>query len=196
MTPFTLPELPYALDALAPAMSRETLEYHWGKHHRTYVANLNRLIAGTPYEGRSLEEIVRTSSGAVFNNAAQAWNHAFYWRCLSPEGGGEPKGALAQAIAARWGSFAAFRRAFSDAAAACFGSGWTWLVKKPSGALEIMSTSNAGTPLTEGLKPVLTIDVWEHAYYIDWRNARPSYIEAFFERLADWRFAEGNFEAA
>lgn len=196
MTPFTLPDLPYGLDALSPAMSRETLECHWGRHHRTYVANLCRLIEGTPYAGMSLEAIVLGSEGAVFNNAAQAWNHAFFWQCLSPEGGGEPQGPLAAAIAQRWGSFAAMRKAFSDAAAACFGSGWTWLVRKPDGTLGIMSTPNAGTPLTEGLRPLLALDVWEHAYYLDWRSARASYIETFFDRLVSWRFAERNFEAA
>ncbi len=195
MSEFTLPELPYALDALAPHMSKETLEYHWGKHHRSYVTNLNKLIAGTEFEGKPLEEIIRGAKGGVFNNAAQVFNHTFFWNCLSPQGGGEPLPGLKAAIEAKWGSVDEFRRDFAAKAAGNFGSGWTWLVKDASGALSILNTSNAGTPLTEGLVPVLTIDVWEHAYYIDHRNARPSFIETYFKHLVNWSFAEKNFAA-
>ncbi len=194
MTQFTLPELPFALDALAPAMTRETLEFHWGKHHQTYVNNLNAMTAGTAYEGKPLEEIIRTSEGGVFNNAAQVFNHSFFWQCLTPNGGGEPTGALLEAINARWGSFAEFRKAFSAAAAGNFGSGWTWLVKKADGTLDIVNTSNAATPVSNpDLRPILTLDVWEHAYYIDYRNARPNFINAFFDKLVNWAFAEKNF---
>lgn len=195
MTQFTLPELPYALDALEPALSRETLEYHYGKHHQTYVTNLNNLVAGTEWEGRSLEEIILGAKGGVFNNAAQVFNHTFFWNSMKPLGGGEPTGALADAIASVWGSFAEFRKAFTTSAAGNFGSGWTWLVKKADGTLAILNTSNAGTPLTEGMKPLIALDVWEHAYYIDYRNARPKFIEAFFDQLVDWSFAEKNFAA-
>lgn len=188
-----LPELPYAKDALAPGISAETLEYHYGKHHKTYVDNINKLIAGTEFENMTLEEIVKKASGGVFNNAAQVWNHTFYWNCLSPSGGGEPSGALADAIARDFGSFAQFKDKFSSAAVTQFGSGWAWLLKNPDGSLAIEATSNAGTPLTEGKKPLLTCDVWEHAYYIDYRNARPKYVEAFWS-LVNWRFATGNFE--
>ena len=193
---FTLPELPFAIDALAPVMSQETLEYHWGKHHRSYVTNLNNLIAGTDFEGKSLEEIIRTSQGGVFNNAAQVFNHTFFWNCLRPNGGGEPTGALKAAIEKTWGSFDEFKKAFSASAAGNFGSGWTWLVKNADGSLAIVNTSNAGCPLTtEGVKPILTIDVWEHAYYIDHRNARPNFIKAYFDQLVNWEFAQANFEA-
>ncbi len=195
MTKFTLPELPYALDALEPALSRETLEYHYGKHHQTYVTNLNNLVAGTEWEGRSLEEIILGAKGGVFNNAAQVFNHTFFWNSMKPQGGGEPTGALAAAIVSIWGSFAEFRKAFTASAAGNFGSGWTWLVKKADGTLAILNTSNAGTPLTEGMKPLIALDVWEHAYYIDYRNARPKFIEAFFDQLVDWSFAEKNFAA-
>lgn len=192
---FILPELPYAMDSLEPAMSRETLEYHYGKHHQTYVTNLNNALAGSGFEEASLKDIILNAKGGLFNNAAQTFNHAFFWKCLTPGGGGEPQGALAEAINAKWGSYAAFREAFAKAAAAHFGSGWTWLVKNKDGSLEILSTANAGNPITEGKKPLLTLDVWEHAYYIDYRNARPKFIAAFFEKLVNWRFAEKRFEA-
>ena len=192
---FILPELPYAMDSLEPAMSRETLEYHYGKHHQTYVTNLNNALAGSGFEEASLKDIILNAKGGLFNNAAQTFNHAFFWKCLTPGGGGEPQGALAEAINAKWGSYAAFREAFAKAAAAHFGSGWTWLVKNKDGSLEILSPANAGNPITEGKKPLLTLDVWEHAYYIDYRNARPKFIAAFFEKLVNWRFAEKRFEA-
>jgi Fe-Mn family superoxide dismutase len=168
-----LPALPFALDALAPHMSRETLEYHHGKHHASYVEKLNKLIQDTEFESAPLEEIILKGSNGVFNNAAQVWNHSFYWNCLSPAGGGEPDAALAEAIAAAFGSFTAFRDSFSKMAGSNFGSGWTWLVKQPDGTLAIVNTSNAGNPMTDGRQPLLTCDVWEHAYYIDYRNARP-----------------------
>jgi len=187
-----LPELPYAKDALAPHISAETIEYHYGKHHAAYVANLNKLIPGTEFENLSLEEIVKKSSGAIFNNAAQVWNHTFYWNCLSPKGGGEPTGALAAAIAAAFGSFAQFKEKFSSTAVGTFGSGWAWLVRDADGKLAIESTSNAGCPLTTGKKPLLTCDVWEHAYYIDYRNARPKYVEAFWN-LVNWPFVAEQF---
>jgi Fe-Mn family superoxide dismutase len=190
----TLPPLPYEKDALQPHISAETLEFHYGKHHQTYVTNLNNLIPGTEFENLSLEEIVKKSSGGIFNNAAQVWNHTFYWHSLSPQGGGEPSGALGEAITKQWGSFAAFKEAFTKAAVGTFGSGWAWLVKKADGALDIVSTSNAATPLTTDAKPLLTIDVWEHAYYIDYRNARPKYTEAFWN-IANWEFAAKNFAA-
>ncbi len=193
MIEFQLPELPFANDALAPAMSAETIEYHWGKHHRSYVANLNNLVKGTEWEGKSLEEIIRGSSGGLFNNAAQHFNHSFFWQCLTPNGGGRPEGALLAAIEKTWGSYEAFVEAFSKQAAGNFGSGWTWLVKKPDGSLAIQNTSNAGTPVAEGFKPLLTLDVWEHAYYIDFRNARPKFIETFFTKLVNWKFAEAQF---
>ncbi|NLY65491.1 MAG: superoxide dismutase [Fe] [Alcaligenaceae bacterium] len=187
----TLPALPYALDALAPHISQETLEFHYGKHHQTYVTNLNNLIAGTEFESASLEEIIQKSSGGVFNNAAQVWNHTFYWNSLSPNGGGEPTGALLEAINAKWGSVEAFKDAFSKSAAGNFGSGWTWLVKKADGTLDIVNTSNAATPLTTSDKALLTCDVWEHAYYIDYRNARPKYLETFWN-VVNWEFAAAN----
>ncbi|AJJ62451.1 superoxide dismutase [Fe] [Yersinia aldovae] len=188
---FELPVLPYAQNALEPHISAETLEYHYGKHHNTYVVNLNNLIKGTEFAGKSLEEIVKTSSGGVFNNAAQVWNHTFYWHCLSPNGGGEPSGKVAEAINNTFGSFAEFKAQFTDAAVKNFGAGWTWLVKKADGTLAIVSTSNAATPLTTADKPVLTVDVWEHAYYIDYRNARPKYLENFWA-LVNWSFVEKN----
>jgi superoxide dismutase (Fe) len=190
---FTLPALPYALDALEPYMSRETLEFHWGKHHQTYVNNLNNLTAGTAFEGKDLVEVIRSSEGGVFNNAAQVFNHTFFWNGMKPQGGGEPTGALLDAIVATWGSYAEFRKAFSAAAAGNFGSGWTWLVKNPDGTLAIVNTSNAGTPLTGEQVPLLNLDVWEHAYYIDHRNARPKFIDTFFDYLVNWSFAEKNF---
>lgn len=188
----TLAPLPYEMDALAPHISKETLEYHYGKHHQTYVTNLNNLIPGTEFENATLEEIVKKSSGGIFNNAAQVWNHTFYWNSLSPKGGGEPSGALAAAINAKWGSVQAFKEAFNKSAAGNFGSGWTWLVKKADGSVDIVNTSNAATPLTTQDKPLLTCDVWEHAYYIDYRNARPKYLETFWS-LVNWSFAEKNF---
>ncbi|MFN7087405.1 MAG: superoxide dismutase [Burkholderiales bacterium] len=187
-----LPALPYAMDALQPHISRETLEYHYGKHHQAYVTNLNNLIKGTEFENMSLEDIIKKSSGGVFNNAAQIWNHTFYWHSLSPEGGGKPGGELASAIDARFGSFDEFKKQFSAAAVGTFGSGWAWLVKNPDGSVSIESTSNAATPLTTDRKPLLTCDVWEHAYYIDYRNRRPDYVTAFWN-LVNWEFAAKNF---
>jgi Fe-Mn family superoxide dismutase len=187
-----LPELPYALDALAPHISKETLEFHYGKHHQTYVTNLNNLIKGTEFENASLEEIVKKSSGGIFNNAAQVWNHTFYWFGLSPNGGGEPTGALGDAIKAKWGSFEEFKKAFNTVAAGTFGSGWAWLVKNTDGSLDLVSTSNAATPLTTDKKALLTCDVWEHAYYIDYRNSRPNYLEHFWQ-LVNWEFVAKNF---
>ena len=189
-----LPALPYALDALAPTLSQETLEYHYGKHHQTYVTNLNNLIPGTEFESMSLEDIVMKSSGGVFNNAAQVWNHTFYWNCLSPNGGGAPSGALAAAIDAKFGSFEEFKKQFNQAGATNFGSGWTWLVKNADGSLEIFNTSNAGTPMTSGKQALLTLDVWEHAYYIDYRNARPKYLETMWN-IVNWDFVAANFSA-
>ncbi len=188
---FTLPPLPYPLDALAPHISKETLEFHYGKHHQTYVTNLNNLIAGTEFESASLEDIVKKSSGGVFNNAAQVWNHTFYWNSLSPKGGGAPTGALLEAINAKWGGVDAFKEAFNKSAAGNFGSGWTWLVKKSDGSVDIVNTSNAATPITTSDVPLLTCDVWEHAYYIDYRNARPKYLENFWN-LVNWEFAAAN----
>ena len=188
-----LPELPYAKNALAPHISAETLEFHYGKHHATYVANLNKLIAGTEFAELSLEGIVKKASGGIFNNAAQVWNHSFYWNCLSPKGGGEPSGALADAIAKSFGSFAAFKEKLTNAAITQFGSGWAWLVKNADGSVAIEQTSNAGTPLKAGKHPLLTVDVWEHAYYIDYRNARPAYLEAFW-KLVNWEFAGANLK--
>ena len=191
---FELPALPYAKNALAPHISEETLEYHYGKHHQTYVTNLNNLVPGTEFEGLSLEQIIQKSSGGVFNNAAQVWNHTFYWNCLSPNGGGEPTGGLANAIGRAFGSFEEFKEAFTKCAVTTFGSGWAWLVKNKDGSLALVSTSNAGCPLTEGQIPLMTCDVWEHAYYIDYRNARPAYLEAFWA-LVNWDFVSANFEA-
>lgn len=191
---FELPALPYAPTRLAPYISEETLEYHYGKHHQTYVTNLNNLVPGTEFEGMSLEEIIMKSSGGIFNNAAQVWNHTFYWNSLAPSAGGEPTGALADAINAQFGSFAQFKEDFTKCAVTTFGSGWAWLVKNTDGTLALVSTSNAGCPLTSGQKPLLTCDVWEHAYYIDYRNARPKYLEAFWA-LVNWDFAAANFAA-
>ncbi len=189
---FELPPLPYAKDALEPHISAETLEYHYGKHHQTYVTNLNNMVQGTAAADKSLEDIIRSSSGGLFNNAAQVWNHTFYWHCLSPNGGGEPHGALATAINNEFGSFASFKEAFSKTAITTFGSGWAWLVQKPDGSLDLVSTSNAQSPLTGSDKPLLTCDVWEHAYYIDYRNARPQYVEAFWH-LVNWDFVNEQF---
>ncbi len=182
-----LPPLPYSMEALGPHISKETLEYHYGKHHATYVAKLNDAIEGTDLASKSLEEIIRSTSGGLFNNAAQVWNHTFYWNCLSPKGGGEPSGALADAINRDFKSFAEFKAQFTDCAITTFGSGWAWLVKNSDGSLSLESTSNAGTPLTGDATPLLTCDVWEHAYYVDYRNARPKYIEAFWN-LVNWEF--------
>ena len=190
----TLPPLPFDKNALAPNMSEETLEYHYGKHHQTYVTNLNKLIPGTEFENLSLEEIVKKASGGVFNNAAQVWNHTFFWNSLSPNGGGAPSGALGDAINAKWGSYDKFKEEFAKVAIATFGSGWAWLVKKTDGTLDIVSTSNAATPLTTDSKALLTIDVWEHAYYIDYRNARPKFIDAYWN-IVNWEFAASNFAA-
>lgn len=187
-----LPELPYAIDALAPTISKETMEYHYGKHHQAYVTNLNNLIKGTEFENASLEDIIKKSSGGVFNNAAQVWNHTFFWNTLTPKSSGAPAGDLAKAIDAKWGSFDAFKEAFTKSAVGNFGSGWTWLVKKSDGTVDIVNMGPAGTPLTTGDKPLLTIDVWEHAYYIDYRNARPKFAEAFWT-LVNWDFAAKNF---
>ena len=187
-----LPALPYAMDALQPHLSKETLEFHYGKHHQAYVTNLNNLIKGTEFESMPLEDIIRKSSGGIFNNSAQVWNHSFFWNCMKPGGGGEPSGALAQAINAKWGSHAAFKEAFTKSAVGNFGSGWTWLVKKPDGGVDIVNTGAAGTPLTTADKAVLTVDVWEHAYYIDYRNARPNYIKTFLASLINWDFAASN----
>jgi Fe-Mn family superoxide dismutase len=187
----TLPPLPYPMDALQPHMSKETLEYHYGKHHQAYVTNLNNLIKGTEYENMGLEDIIRKSSGGVFNNSAQVWNHTFFWNCLKPQGGGAPTGAVADAINAKWGSFDKFREEFNKAGATNFGSGWTWLVKKADGSVDIANTSNAGTPLTGADKPLMTCDVWEHAYYIDYRNARPKFLENFWN-LVNWDFVNKN----
>lgn len=183
--------LPYRLEALEPIISRETLEYHYGKHHQAYVTNLNKLIIDTEFKDMALEEIIMKSSGGIFNNAAQVFNHSFYWNCLAPNAGGEPKGKLADEIKQAFGSFAAFKEKFSQTAATTFGSGWAWLVKDKAGKLEIVSTSNAGNPLTDGKKPLLTCDVWEHAYYIDYRNARPKYIEKYWD-LINWDFVASN----
>jgi Fe-Mn family superoxide dismutase len=189
--PFTLPELPYALDALAPQISKETLEYHYGKHHQAYVTNLNKLTDGKPEAGKSLEALIKTAKGPIFNNAAQVWNHTFYWNCLKPQGGGAPTGALLEAINASFGSFEEFKTLFTSMAVGLFGSGWAWLVKDEDGALGVEAMSNAGNPLTNGQVPLLTCDVWEHAYYIDYRNARAKYVETFWG-LVNWEFVAKN----
>ena len=189
----TLPPLPYAKDALAPSISEETLEFHYGKHHQTYVTNLNKLIPGTEFENLPLEDIVRKASGGIFNNAAQIWNHTFFWNSMTP-GGSKPSGALAEAIDKKYGSYDKFKEEFTKVAVGTFGSGWAWLVRKADGSLDIVSTSNAATPLTTDSKPLLTLDVWEHAYYIDYRNARPKFVEAFWN-IVNWAFAEKNFGA-
>lgn len=187
-----LPELPYSMDALVPHISKETLEFHYGKHHQTYVTNLNNLIPGTEFANLSLEDIIKRSTGGIFNNAAQIWNHTFYWNSLSPQGGGEPKGKLAEAINSSFGSFDAFKQNFTEAAKTLFGSGWVFLVVNQQGKLEIMKKANAETPLTDkGVKALLTCDVWEHAYYIDYRNSRPNYMDAFW-KIVNWDFAARN----
>ena len=189
----TLPALPFAQDALAPHISAETFVYHYGKHHQAYVTNLNNLIPGTEFETMALEDIIKKSSGGVYNNAAQIWNHTFFWSSLKPNGGGAPTGKLADAINAKWGSFDAFKEAFTKSAVGNFGSSWTWLVKKADGTVDIVNTGAAGTPLTTGDTALLTIDLWEHAYYIDYRNARPKFVETFLNHLANWDFAAKNF---
>lgn len=189
---FTLPELPYALDALEPHISKETLEYHYGKHHNAYVTNLNNLVSGSELENSSLEDIIMESSGGIFNNAAQIWNHSFYWQCMTPKAKAAPEGELLAAIEKQFGSFDEFKTQFTKTAVTTFGSGWAWLVKNPEGTLELMSTSNAETPMTAGKKALLTCDVWEHAYYIDYRNARPKYVETFWQ-LVNWDFVAANF---
>ena len=189
-----LPQLPYAKDALAPHMSAETFDYHYSKHHQAYVTNLNNLIKGTEYENLDLEAIVKKApAGGVYNNAAQVWNHTFFWNCMKPNGGGAPAGALAEAINAKWGSLDAFKAAFQTSAVGNFGSGWTWLVKKADGSVDIVNMGAAGTPLTTGDKALLCVDVWEHAYYVDYRNMRPKYVETFLANLVNWSFAEANF---
>ena len=187
MTEHTLPALPYPNDALEPHISAETLQYHHGKHHASYVKKLNTQIQGTEFESASLEEIIKKASGGIFNNGAQVWNHTFYWNCLSPDGGGEPEGALASAIDGAFGGFTQFRERFTESAATNFGSGWTWLVKNHDGSLAIVNTGNACNPMTNGSQPLLTCDVWEHAYYIDYHNARDKYLDAFWN-LVNWDF--------
>ena len=190
---FSLPPLPYEMNALEPHISSETLEFHYGKHHQTYVNNLNGLVEGTDNASKSLEEIIMSSDGGLFNNAAQVWNHTFYWNCMGPNGGGNPIGSAADAINQAFGSFDNFKDQFSKSAATNFGSGWTWLVKNSSGSVEIQNTSNAGCPMTSGNKAVLTIDVWEHAYYVDKRNARPAYIESWWN-LVNWDYVNSQLE--
>ena len=188
-----LPPLPYERNALEPHISSETLDFHYGKHHQTYVTNLNNLIKGTEFEDADLETIVKKSQGGIFNNAAQVWNHTFYWNSLAPNAGGEPSGKIAEAINKQWGSFAAFKEEFTKTAVGTFGSGWAWLVQRPDGSLGLVSTSNAATPLTGNDTALLTCDVWEHAYYIDYRNARPKYLEGFWA-LVNWDFANSNLK--
>jgi Fe-Mn family superoxide dismutase len=190
---FELPKLPYEKNALEPHISAETLEYHYGKHHQAYVNKLNELVKGTKYENMFLEEVIKNSDGAVFNNAAQIWNHTFYWNCLAPKAGGQPTGKLAEKINASFGSFDKFKEQFSTTAVGTFGSGWAWLVQDPSGAIKIISTSNAQLPMTQGLTALMTCDVWEHAYYVDYRNARPKYVEAFWN-LVNWNFIASNMK--
>mgnify|MGYP003546676450 FL=1 len=189
----TLPPLPYPIDALAPAYSKETLEYHHGKHHKAYVDKLNELQKGTEFENMALEDVIKKAQGGMYNQAAQIWNHTFFWNCMKPAGGGEPTGALLDAIKKKWGSVADFKKAFVTSAVGNFGSGWTWLVKKADGSVDIVNMGAAGTPLTTGDKAVLTVDVWEHAYYIDYRNARQKFVETFLDKLVNWDFAAKNF---
>lgn len=189
---FQLPALPYAKDALSPHISEETLDFHYGKHHNTYVVTLNTMVKDTDFANMTLEEVIQKSEGPMFNNAAQIWNHTFYWNCLSPNGGGDATNAIGEAIIAKWSSFEQFKADFTAACITNFGSGWTWLVKNSAGEIEILKTSNAGCPLTENVTPLLTCDVWEHAYYIDYRNARPKYVEAFWN-LVNWEFVNSNF---
>lgn len=191
--PYTLPSLPYAMDALAPFLTKETLEFHYGKHHQTYVDNLNKLALGTEFDGKSLEEIIKKAQGPIFNNAAQIWNHTFYWNGLKPKAIPEPTGDIGKAILDSFGSFAKFKEQFADTSVKQFGSGWGWLVRGTDGKLKVVSTSNAGNPLTAGDKPLLTCDVWEHAYYIDYRNARAKYVDAFWAHV-NWEFVEKNLK--
>lgn len=197
---FSLPALPYDMSALEPHISARTLEFHYGKHHQAYVNNLNKLIEGTPLAEKTLEEVVHASSGkgdmvGIFNNAAQVWNHTFYWHSMKPNGGGEPSGQLKEMLVASFGSMSAFEEAFKQAAVTQFGSGWAWLVFE-DGGLKVVKTSNADTPLVGKQKPLLTCDVWEHAYYLDYQNRRPDYVENFFSKLVNWEFAEKNLQAA
>ncbi len=187
-----LPPLPYPIDALEPHYSKETLEYHHGKHHKAYVDKLNELQKGTEFESMPLEEIVKKASGPIYNNAAQIWNHTFFWNGMAPAGGGEPKGALLEAITKKWGSYAAFKEAYVKSAVGNLGSGWTWLVKKADGSVDIVNMGAAGTPLTTADKALLAVDVWEHAYYIDYRNARQKFVETFFDKLVNWEFVAKN----
>jgi Fe-Mn family superoxide dismutase len=187
-----LPPLPYAMDALAPHISKETFEFHYGKHHQAYVTNLNNLIKGTEFENLGLDDIIKKSSAGIFNNSAQVWNHTFFWHSMKPGGGGQPTGKVAEAINRKWGSYDAFKEAFTKSAVGNFGSGWTWLVKKADGSVDIVNTSNAATPLTTADKALLTLDVWEHAYYIDYRNARPKFVETYLTSLVNWDFANKN----
>ena len=190
-----LPALPYAKDALTPHLTAETFDYHYGKHHQAYVTNLNNLIPGTEFENLSLEDIVKKASGGIYNNAAQVWNHTFFWNCMKPNGGGAPTGTLAAAIDKKWGSIDDFKKAFQTSAVGNFGSGWTWLVKKADGSLDIVNMGAAGNPLTTADKPLLCVDVWEHAYYIDYRNMRPKFVETFLGNLVNWEFVTKNFAA-
>ena len=192
MTEHKLAKLPYPKNGLEPHISAETLEYHYGKHHATYVKKLNELIVGTAFENTPLEEIIRSASGGIFNNGAQVWNHSFYWNCMSANGGGEPAGELSDAISEAFNSVDEFRQRFTETAVGNFGSGWTWLVKNPDGSLEIVNTGNAGNPIRDGKHPLMTCDVWEHAYYIDYRNARPEYLNAFWN-VVNWDFVESKF---
>jgi len=189
---FELPKLPYAMDGLQPYISVKTLEYHYGKHHQTYVDNLNKLVPGTAFEGASLEDIIKKADGGIFNNGAQVWNHTFYWNCLNPKGGGDPKGNLGDAIKKEFGSYEEFKQKFTNAGLTLFGSGWAWLVKNEEGKLQIIQESNAGNPLRNGLTPLLTLDVWEHAYYLDQQNRRGDYISAFWS-LVDWNAVSDRF---
>ncbi len=189
---FELPQLPFAMDALEPSISKQTLEFHYGKHHLTYVNNLNKLIVGTKFENSSLEEIILKADGGIFNNAAQVWNHTFYWNCLSPNGGGEPTGELLNAIIKNFGSFVEFKEKFSISCATLFGSGWAWLVKDKENKLQIVQTSNANNPMKQGFTPLLTCDVWEHAYYLDKQNRRPAYVEDFW-KIIDWKAVADRF---
>lgn len=190
----TLPPLPYPADALEPHLSAESFDFHYGKHHHNYIVNLNRLINGTEFHDKTLEAIVRESKGPIFNNAAQIWNHTFFWNSLSPEGGGSPQGPLLHAIEQEFGSLAGFREAFIQRSVSNFGAGWTWLVRRRNGAVGIVNTANAETPLVSANRPLLTVDLWEHAYYIDYRNGRQRFVETFLDKLVNWRFAQDNFE--
>jgi Fe-Mn family superoxide dismutase len=193
---FELPPLPYEMDALEPHISKETLEYHYGKHHQTYVTNLNKLVEGTEQADASLDEIIKSAEpGGLFNNSAQVWNHTFYWSCMAPGGGGKPEGDVGEAINSAFGSYDEFRKQFADAATTQFGSGWAWLADDGAG-LKIMKTANADLPLKHDAKAVLTIDVWEHAYYIDHRNNRQAFLEAFCDKLLNWDFVAKNLKAA